>query len=96
MGTAIDVKGLCKKERQIFINLYFIYFIGLFVRCRYLQPPNTWMAAKLESRELLSIILKRLKGISKVRLIDAGFVWTEPHSMRIKVKLTIQKEVGTQ
>ena len=29
----------------------------------------------------------------KVRLVDAGFVWTEPHSKRIKVKLTIQKEV---
>lgn len=25
--------------------------------------------------------------------MDAGFVWTEPHSKRIKVKLTIQKEV---
>lgn len=29
----------------------------------------------------------------KVRLVDAGFVWTEPHSKRLKVKLTIQKEV---
>jgi NMD protein affecting ribosome stability and mRNA decay len=28
-----------------------------------------------------------------VRLIDAGFIWTEPHSKRIKLKLTIQKEV---
>ena len=26
--------------------------------------------------------------------MDAGFVWTEPHSKRVKVKLTIQKEVG--
>ncbi|KAJ1971156.1 ribosome-binding protein, partial [Dimargaris cristalligena] len=32
-------------------------------------------------------------GLNKVRLIDAGFIWTEPHSRRIKVKLTIQKEV---
>lgn len=30
----------------------------------------------------------------KVRLVDAGFVWTEPHSKRLKVKLTIQKEVS--
>lgn len=29
----------------------------------------------------------------QVRLIDAGFLWTEPHSKRIKMKLTIQKEV---
>ena len=28
-----------------------------------------------------------------MRLVDAGFIWTEPHSKRIKVKLTIQKEV---
>lgn len=25
--------------------------------------------------------------------MDAGFVWTEPHSRRIKVKLTVQAEV---
>lgn len=30
---------------------------------------------------------------SQVRLIDAGFLWTEPHSKRIKIKVTIQKEV---
>lgn len=29
----------------------------------------------------------------QVRLIDAGFLWTEPHSKRIKIKVTIQKEV---
>jgi nonsense-mediated mRNA decay protein 3 len=30
-----------------------------------------------------------------VKLIDAAFIWTEPHSKRIKVKLTIQKEAFT-
>lgn len=29
----------------------------------------------------------------QVKLIDAGFIWTEPHSRRLKLKLTIQKEV---
>ena len=29
----------------------------------------------------------------QVKLVDAGFVWTEPHSRRLKVKLTIQAEV---
>ncbi|XP_076457169.1 60S ribosomal export protein NMD3-like [Babylonia areolata] len=61
---------------------------------RYLQPPSTWVQAQLESRELLGVCLKKLKGLNKVRLVDASFVWTEPHSMRIKVKLTIQKEVN--
>lgn len=36
--------------------------------------------------------LRRLKGLSKVRLVDASFIWTEPHSKRIKIKITIQKE----
>jgi len=60
---------------------------------RYLQPPDTYVPAALESRELLAICLKKLKGLNKVRLVDAAFIWTEPHSRRIKVKLTIQKEV---
>ncbi len=29
--------------------------------------------------ELLALCLKKLKGLSKVRIIDASFVWTEPH-----------------
>lgn len=60
---------------------------------RYFQPPSMWMVCQLESRELLALCLKRLKGLNKAHLIDAGFVWTEPHSKRIKVKLTVQKEV---
>lgn len=59
---------------------------------RFLQPPGQWIRAQLESRELLAICLRRLKGLSKVRLIDASFIWTEPHSRRIRVKLTVQGE----
>ena len=29
-----------------------------------------------------------------MHLVDAGFIWTEPHSKRVKVKLTVQKEVN--
>ncbi|CAH7686133.1 NMD3 family-domain-containing protein [Phakopsora pachyrhizi] len=60
---------------------------------RYLSPPQTWLLAELESKELLAICLRKLKSLTKVRLIDAGFIWTEPHSKRLRVKLTIQKEV---
>ncbi|TPX35572.1 hypothetical protein SmJEL517_g02148 [Synchytrium microbalum] len=60
---------------------------------RYQQPPQGWIQCELESRELLALCLKKLRGLSKVRLVDAGFIWTEPHSRRIKLKLTIQKEV---
>jgi len=60
---------------------------------RYLVPPGTWVQCALESQELMRICLKRLRGLNRVHLVDAGFVWTEPHSKRIKVKLTVQKEV---
>lgn len=60
---------------------------------RYLQPPTEWVTCALESRELLSICLKKLKTLKEIKLVDAGFIWTEPHSRRIKVKLTVHKEV---
>jgi len=60
-----------------------------------------WQACELESRELMSLCLKNVNGLNKtrganggkVRLIDASWIWTEPHSMRLKIKLTVQKEV---
>lgn len=60
---------------------------------RYLQPPKHWVRAELESKELLTFCLKRIKGLQKVKLVDAGFIWTEPHSKRLKVKAVIQAEV---
>ncbi|KFG79174.1 nonsense-mediated mRNA decay protein 3 [Metarhizium anisopliae] len=60
---------------------------------RWLLPPNSWIVAMPESRELLALCLKKLRGLHKVRIVDASFVWTEPHSRRIKVKLTIQDAV---
>lgn len=60
---------------------------------RYLQPPKHWLRAELESKELLTFCIKRLKGLQKVKLVDAAFIWTEPHSRRLKTKLTVQKEV---
>ncbi|KAI3846011.1 hypothetical protein MKX03_009539 [Papaver bracteatum] len=59
----------------------------------YLQPPRTWIKCELESKELLTFCVKRLKNLNKVRLIHAEFIWTEPHSKRIKVKVRVQKEV---
>lgn len=58
------------------------------------------MACELESRELMALCLAKTSGIKStkgngqnIRLIDAAWIWTEPHSMRLKVRLTIQKEV---
>ena len=74
----------CSQDKTIIFDVgcTFGYF-------RYLNPPNNWVACSLESRELMALCLKRLKNLSKVKLVDANFVWTEPHSKRIKVRLTI-------
>lgn len=60
---------------------------------RFLAPPAQWMIARPESQELLAICLKKLKGLNRVRLTDAHFIWTEPNSKRLRLSLTIQKEV---
>ncbi|ANB11879.1 ribosome-binding protein NMD3 [Sugiyamaella lignohabitans] len=61
--------------------------------CERLQvPPTHWIFAPRESRELLGACLKRLRGLNKVRLIDAKYVWTEPHSRRTKIKVLVQGE----
>jgi nonsense-mediated mRNA decay protein 3 len=36
---------------------------------------------------------RKNEGGGRVRLVDAAWVWTEPHSMRLKIRLTIQREV---
>jgi len=60
---------------------------------RYNSPP--WVKCELESRELLAVCLKKIKGLKKqVKLIDANFLYTEPHSKRVKVKLIVQKEIA--
>mmetsp|Transcript_64069 Transcript_64069/g.126103 ORF Transcript_64069/g.126103 Transcript_64069/m.126103 type:complete len:591 (-) Transcript_64069:36-1808(-) len=58
---------------------------------RFLAPP--WQSMALESKELMTVCLRKVVGLSRVKLIDAVWIWTEPHSMRLKIKLTVQKEV---
>lgn len=43
---------------------------------RYLNPPNHWVYCELESKELLALCIKKVRGLNKVKLVDAGFVWT--------------------
>ncbi len=42
---------------------------------RYLQPPKHWVRAELESKELLTFCIKRIKGLGKVRLLRA-WAWS--------------------
>ena len=32
---------------------------------------------------------QKMKNLSKVKLVDASFIWTEPHSKRIKMKVRL-------
>jgi nonsense-mediated mRNA decay protein 3 len=63
----------------------------------------------MESPELMSLCLKHVPalhgnygggsasdhgtGIGDVKVVDAAWVWTEPHSMRLRLKLTIRAGV---
>jgi len=59
---------------------------------RFRRPP--WEILELESAALLSHCLKQIKGLNKkFKMVDAAFVWTEPHARRLKVKVTVQREV---
>ncbi|XDG09894.1 hypothetical protein ABKA04_009509 [Annulohypoxylon sp. FPYF3050] len=60
---------------------------------RWLQPPSSWVTAQPESRELLALCLKKL-SLNRTRIIDASFIWTEPHSRRVRVKLVVQAAVA--
>lgn len=53
-----------------------------------MPPMSTGATASTASPCLLHVPLPL-----QVKLVDAGFMWTEPHSRRIKVKLTVQAEV---
>jgi nonsense-mediated mRNA decay protein 3 len=64
---------------------------------RYQRNPKTFELIEPESPELLSICLKHIPALSShsdsIKLIEAGWVWTEPHSMRFKLKLTVRTEI---
>ena len=63
-------------------------------RCeRFCSGTTSWVEAAQESQELLALCMKRIKGLKRVKVADAAWVWTEPHSMRLKIKLCIQKEI---
>lgn len=54
---------------------------------------GAWLWCDWESKELMALCLKSIQGLHKAKLMDAGFIWTEPHSKRVKLKLTLQREV---
>lgn len=55
---------------------------------------NQWKFMEEESPQLLSHLVRKI-GLEKHRckVSDALFVWTEPHSKRLKIAVTFEKEV---
>ncbi|KAA0200369.1 hypothetical protein HAZT_HAZT009828, partial [Hyalella azteca] len=82
-----DIASEIPKE----VTIYFCRGCG-----RYLEPPALWVAAELESKELLSLCLKRLRGLDKVRLVNARFEYTEPHSRRLKLEVKVEKALNEE
>ncbi|BFU18771.1 nonsense-mediated mRNA decay protein 3 putative [Entamoeba histolytica] len=62
-------------------------------RCKKFLAGTTWFYCEPESRELMTYLIKRVKGLNKLKLINASYIWTEEHSKRLKIKLTVEKEV---
>ena len=52
-----------------------------------------WVVMEPESAELLAFCVRRIRGLKQVRLLDASWIWQEPHSRRLKVKLTVARDV---
>jgi len=73
---------------------------------RYEHTEKYWCHHDTESASLLSLCLKnipalnshnhsiRSSGLSSIHLVDSMWIWTEPHSMRLKLRLTVQADVG--
>lgn len=54
---------------------------------------DTWVYHELESAGLLGLCVKKLGSISKAKILDAAWIWTEPHSRRLKLYVDIEKAV---
>lgn len=82
LSKEIDISGDIPKNYEVF----FCPDCG-----RYLTSSKTWIIVERESIEMLGMLMKFVRKIKDVDIKDAKFVYTEPHSRRIKIKIQIQK-----
>jgi hypothetical protein len=70
------------------------------------QSNNRYDRCELESSELMALCLKHIhalnssctKGsnsaaVQNLQVVDASWIWTEPHSMRLKLRLTVRANI---
>jgi nonsense-mediated mRNA decay protein 3 len=84
LRTQFDITDVLAKTSEI-------------VQCKKCDRWNTarnhWINQDMESAGLLACCLKLIGGIERVKLIDAKWIWTEPHSKRMKILLTVERGV---
>lgn len=58
------------------------------------RTESAWSSHELESSSLLAAILKRwLQQQQSVKILEAGWIWTEPHSRRLKLFVDLERLV---
>ena len=90
-----------------FLSLSSFLFLSLpthvdVVRCpsysSYLHPPRLWLRAAPESLELMRLLLRRVdRHIARLGIVLAAaeFVFTEPHSKRLMLRLRAARSSTT-
>jgi nonsense-mediated mRNA decay protein 3 len=72
---------------------------GEVVQCRKCERwhifQDKWTYYALESAGLLSACLRKIGGLNnnKTKLLDAHWIWTEPHSDRLKISVDVESDV---
>lgn len=55
---------------------------------------DRWMFFEVESPELLAMLMRKVSGIlTATKILDASWIWTEPHSRRIKINVDVERSV---
>lgn len=55
---------------------------------------DKWMHFEMESTQLLAMLLRKISGIlTSCTILDASWIWTEPHSRRIKINVDVERSV---
>lgn len=57
---------------------------------RYHTPPKIWNNYEWGSRELLIYLIKRNTSLDKFEIVDSNFIYTEEHSKRMRISVTIE------
>ncbi|OEH76342.1 putative NMD3 protein [Cyclospora cayetanensis] len=61
---------------------------------RYKDAQGKWLPCQPESRELLALCLKKIRGLKSLsRIIDCRWLFTEVHSNKLLIRITARAEV---